>query len=476
MITFLKNHIIEYKERYLISLVLFLSLFFRIWYTSLDQVVWWDESVYIGMGKYIATWGHVGMWELFRPPLFPLFYAVLFSLHLPLILFGKITVIVASIGIIYLVYIIGESIKKWSGVFSAIFLSITPVFFFFSKTAITDIISVFFVMLSLYLYTKNKYFLTGLTVAFAFLLRFPQGLMMVALAIIVITETYDRNIKVWLKNVLIRGFYIGFGFVLLAVPYLISNQMLYGDWAKPLVLGNAIIGGYSFLYDLGIWYYPKQLFLTAPFLYLSLLSLYFVYKKEYILDTKSQKVLQIVFITALVFTSYFFWQSHKEMRYSIAFIPYLSILAGVGFLFIRETFKKDKILIVICILALVFLAYQSVPNFKIQKNESDEAINAYTKTLSGVYLSTMPNPVVFSNIRIVEFFGSLVDFNDLWNRRSSQIDGVILNSCDIFCVERSEGKSCDADVSLIQDILQDGKFIKVYEKPDMQCHFMVYKK
>ena len=44
--------------------------------------VWWDSSVYIGMGKYIYSLGHSGLWEDYRMPLFPLILILVLALAL----------------------------------------------------------------------------------------------------------------------------------------------------------------------------------------------------------------------------------------------------------------------------------------------------------------------------------------------------------------------------------------------------------
>ena len=139
---------------YGIGAVLAISLLVRIWYSIGDTSVWWDGAIYVGMGKYLATGGHTGLWEMFRPPLFPLFYSLLSILHLPLVAIGKIVVILSSIGCIWLAYRIAESIEEGVGIFAAIFLSITPVFFIFSRIPITDITSSFFALLALFFHMK----------------------------------------------------------------------------------------------------------------------------------------------------------------------------------------------------------------------------------------------------------------------------------------------------------------------------------
>lgn len=476
MINFLKSHFENNKSRYAIWVVLLISLFCHLWYSFHYTIVWWDEAVYVSMGKYIATGGHLGYFEIFRPPLFPLFYSVLYMLNLPLILVGKFVVVLACVAITWIIYLIAENIKKGSGIFAGIFLTITPAFFAFSKLAITDIISAFFATLALYLYSREKYFWTGLSIAAAFLLRFPQGLMAAVIAMVVVIDCFDKDIVLWIKNLFKKGLFILSGFLILTIPYFISNYFLYDSFLKPLILGNEVIGGYSFLYDLGTWYYARELWATAPFLYLSLLTPFVFLKKDFLLDVKSKKNLFFTIIAAVIFGVYFFLQPHKELRYSIAFIPYVAVLAGVGFYFLIHKINNKFILNIVLIVAAIVVFFRVLPMvFNTEVNIYRSVDLEYGK-LSGVYLSTTPNPAVFGDVGIVEFFDSYPKFNDAFARRADTVDGIVMNSCDIFCEDRSIGKYCTADVALIEKSIEKKSFKKSYEYHVDQCRFLIYKK
>ncbi len=475
MINALKNHIRVHKEAYSIGTVLFISFIARLWYTWGDTSVWWDGAVYVGMGKYIATGGSIGLWEMFRPPLFPLFYSILFILHIPLVLVGKAVVIFSSIGSIWLVYKLAESVRKGSGMYAGIFLSITPVFFTFSKVPITDIISVFFALLALSLQRKKKYFISGIVVAISFLLRFPQGLMLFSIVCITIIESYDHDLILWVKHTFINGLLLGAGFIALVGPYLISNHFLYGNALIPLVVGNKIIGGYSYLYNLGTWYYAKELLKTAPFLYFSIFAPFLLFKK-YHLSYQEQKNLRAVIVTAFIFCFYFFWQSHKELRYSIAFIPYISILASVSFTFLFSRILERKEIIVLFFGLLIIFLYQSFP-YLIKGKQVDPytPVYSYMSTLKGSYISTSPVPAVLSDVRIVEFFDSVITFEDALTRRASTLDGAVVTMCDLSCdLDLAGSPSCSVH---IKDLLKKKTtFTESYENTINGCTVMIFKK
>src|SRR3989338_4217094 len=83
---------------------LFLSIFLlfavlKIFSLFVAQDIWWDSSVYVGMGKYIYSLGEAGLWESSRPLIWPLILGFFWKLNLDYILFGKLFVIFFSLGI-----------------------------------------------------------------------------------------------------------------------------------------------------------------------------------------------------------------------------------------------------------------------------------------------------------------------------------------------------------------------------------------
>ena len=472
----LRNHINAHPKVYAIGVVLVLSFVARVWNALQDVSVWWDASIYIGMGKYIATGGTIGLWEIFRPPLFPLFYAGAYILHLPLIFLGKAIAILASIACLWIVYVLAESIRKGSGILAAIFLSITPVFFVFSKIAITDISSAFFVLAALWMYRKEKYFLAGIMAGIAFLLRFPQGLAMAALACIIIVDTYNPSLKEWIIISFKRGLSVAAGFFLLAGPYLISNHFLYGDVLLPLELGNIVIGGYSYLYDLGTWFYATELAKTAPCLVLAIAAPFLLLKKSLFGSHESKRNLRAVLVMTLVFIVYFFWQSHKELRYSIAFVPSLAILAGVvaSILFDRIRHRRVIWRAAVLIILTIFL-YQSFPYLlKGRQVDTLAPIHEYMSTIKGDYISTTPVPAIYGDIHIVEFYDSMQALRDVLKRRALVLDGVVFTSCDMMCSpETNNSKSCMA--SVLEEVAKT-PLKKVYDTTVGQCSYVVFHK
>ena len=263
----------------------------------------------------------------------------------------------SSIGLIYFVYLLAEKIKEGAGIFAGLFLSITPVFFYFSKVPLSDITSAFIATLALYFFLNRKDFIAGIFIGIAFLTRFPQGLILVPILISLLYRECGEG-KFYFKRVFYLGLKLVMGFLILVVPYLISNYFLYGNFIKPLQYGNQIVSVYNFIYFKDFWYYVRELWATAPFLFFSIFSLIIIFI-QFLKSSKKDVPLITIFITTLIFITYFFLQPHKELRYSIVFIPYISVLSGVGILWLLRKASLKNAFLVIFMIGVVFFLYKN---------------------------------------------------------------------------------------------------------------------
>ena len=81
---------IPFKLRLNIIIFFILFLFVAVKLFFLSPNIWWDSSVYIGMGKYMASFGKAGLWEISRPIVWPLILGFFWKLGLDVIFVGKV--------------------------------------------------------------------------------------------------------------------------------------------------------------------------------------------------------------------------------------------------------------------------------------------------------------------------------------------------------------------------------------------------
>jgi predicted membrane-bound dolichyl-phosphate-mannose-protein mannosyltransferase len=295
------------KWVYLLLLVFFLSKFnlvFRYHDTR------WDESVFIGMGKYIFSNGEIGLWEPIRPIGLPLVLGLLWKLGLNPIFSIEFISIFFSVGCIWLVFLIGKNLfNEIIGFLSALILASTPLFYYFSSYGFTGIPSAFFGLLALYFLIKKNIFLTGIFSGIAFLFRFPQGILFAVFGYLVFRKNKDKLFEYCI------------GIFLSVTPYLIFNLFMYKDMFFPFFEAiphqtnpvHSVLKGSFLSQAYNLFYYPLVLIKNNP-VYLSGIF-YFRSKKK-------------ILLPFLIFFVYFTAIINKQERFILAFLPYLSLMAG----------------------------------------------------------------------------------------------------------------------------------------------------
>jgi len=66
------------------------------------RLIWWDEAVYIGIGKYLYSNGTIGLFEQIRPLLLPVLLGAFWYIGLDPLISGRIMILLVSLFTIYL--------------------------------------------------------------------------------------------------------------------------------------------------------------------------------------------------------------------------------------------------------------------------------------------------------------------------------------------------------------------------------------
>ena len=171
---------------------IFLSIFFlffivRIFSLFITHDIWWDSSVFVGMGKYIYSFSESGLWEASRPLVWPLILGFFWKVGLDVIIFGKLMMVFFELGILLLTYLIADRLfDKKTAILSVVFLSLSSTFFLFGNVLQSGIPSSFFVLLGFYYFITGKYGLSGLFLGIAFMTRFFQIFAFIPLMLLLI--------------------------------------------------------------------------------------------------------------------------------------------------------------------------------------------------------------------------------------------------------------------------------------------------
>jgi len=147
------------KKNAIFFVIIFFLFFSILYWTPLD----WDSAVYIGMGKYIFSFGDSGLWEASRPLLWPIILGLIWKIGLNPVIFGKAISLLFAIGCIFMTYLLGKEVfDENTGLLAAIFIAFTPAFFLAGSQIMTEIPSAFFALTGVYLFIRKRYAYSGI--------------------------------------------------------------------------------------------------------------------------------------------------------------------------------------------------------------------------------------------------------------------------------------------------------------------------
>ncbi len=389
-----------------------------------NKNIWWDSAAYIGMGKYLFSFGKTGLWEASRPLVWPLILGVIWKLNLDVVFYSKLIELLFSLGCIYLTYLIGKNIfNEKIALISVLFVAFSSTFFNYTTIALADIASSFFGLLAVYFFIKKKYFLAGIFSSLTFMTRFLQlGIFLVLL--IFFLSRYNK--KDYFKD--LSNFVLGF--ILIFVPYLIFNYFKYNSFFYPFFLQNFLTKYTGWMYFQPFWFYFFGL-LKENFLFIfSIAGLFLILTKRKYKET-------IVFSIFSLFFIFFNLIKHKEMRFLITFLPYLSLIAayGVYYFLIKIQNKKITRSIVFIILLLFFI--QSLSQFRLEERIDYSFFydSIDEKHFEQNIWITSPIYTINSNAKTELMYYptfNLEKMNELRGKIDSA-DLILINTCDVPC-------------------------------------------
>ena len=416
----LKQRVWRNKE---ILILIGVFILFKLIFFFRFHDIWWDEAVYIGMSKYLFSLGKLGLFEILRPIIIPIILGFFWKIGLNVILVGEIIQLLFSVGCIYLTYKIGLKLKgKITGLVAALLLTFMPLFILNSQRIVTGIPSMFFCLLALNYFIDKKIILSGVFVGLAFLVRFPQGLMLIVLvSILVVDYIKDKEKKLFVNNIL----KIGISFFLTVLPFFIFNYFMYRNTTpkfyyaifRPLIYASEVMRNNIWIYEKGYSFYLVEIFKECFVILIVLVALFFFIKKKYYLKRKFYAVL----LSLLWYLIYFsFILGHKEYRYCIVFLPFIFLFVGIGMEDLYCWSKKNKLFNYI-VMALLILIIASQFGFMIKqdityigwryKNEPDIVSEYYkyfeNNNISGKIMTTDPVFVAYGDNKLLPIYYDL---------------------------------------------------------------------
>ena len=446
--------ILKNKLIYLVVLVFFIAKLFTL---SAYKTIWWDSAAYFGMGKYIYSFGSAGLWEYSRPLVWPALLGFLWKLGFGILAARLIEIIFGCLAI-FMTYLIGKELfDEKTALLSSFFLAISPTFLFFNGIMLTEIVSAFFSLFAVYLLLKNKHLLSGIFFGIAFMARFLQFFVFIAVVFALICSKKDSKA--------FQGIFLGF---LLAIsPYLILNHILYNNAFFPFIQQVFLAANSGWLNHHPISYYFVGLF-KENFLYLFFIAgIALAYKK--------QKSRFIVFPLIILFL-FFNLIKQKEMRFLIILLPYMYLLASHALVYFVERGKLKNLAVPLIFVLLVLSTVKISLNLASESGKSNKygALQAKLEEAEGNIWISSPIMAVESGKRI----GKLIYYPVFWQdfgellQKSKEASFIFLDACDLGC--RPYDNECEDDKKEMIAFFRQN-FKQVYSKQG-ECPQFVFSK
>jgi len=448
-------------KKIILYLILLLFLSIKLIHLLTQKGMTWDSAVYIGMGKYIFSLGRTGLWESSRALVWPIFLGFLWRIGLNPVIFGKILELMFSLGCIYLVYLIGRKVfNEKIALLSAFFVAFNPVFLFYSSSILTGIPSLFFSLLGIHLFIKNRYFLAGLFVSLSFMTRFLQLFVLIPMVFIL-----------YKKKRLKKIINLSYGFLIILVPYLVLNIFLYKNPIYPFLLQVFMSKYTGWVFNEPLSFYFINLFKENFLVLFAIIGAVIILKQK---DYKKSLVLGIF----LLFFVFFNLIAHKEMRFILVFLPYMCLVMSYGIFKCLNLVKKRLIYLVVIIVGIVLLVQISsqikVPMYKEYKEfidylEEDEVEE-------GIWISN-PVFIVNSDKKADELI-----YYPLYNSKRinvlkeklPKVKHILIDTCDILPCPAAD-KNCYDETGRFLEITKKD-FETFYYKKENRCEQFIFRR
>lgn len=472
----IKNKLLEcFGKHRLFCSLLFVALIARLLFFFDFHEVWWDSGVYIGMAKYLWSFGSAGLWEHIRPVLWPFVLGFGWFLGFDIVWFARFLELAFSLVSILLVYLLGRKLfSERAALLASAIWAFSRIVFLLGFHEYTEIPEVVLVLGALLAFVCSRWFLAGFLAGLAFLAKFPAGLFLVVLLLpLVFRKQLNQCLQV-----------VG-GFAIPAAAFLLFNQAMYGSAFAPLIDAQKtilqVLGCNVLRYE-PWWKYFVWVFSDNWLNIFSVLGIFVAvrgWKRRFLLP-----------LLALALPLVYVLQLHcRDYRYAVVFLPMIALFAGRGLEEVCNWFKHWKLARNLQALFLLFVVVVSVfnsINFYLASNVfvPDVAAESYYKWLAnnkvdGEIWTSNPVVAVYTDALVNKIYypvygaGRALDFNSYLFRNYARVGAVFLDNCGGGIVCPPEDAECRLQLEKTRSFL-NLNFRQVYFARSGNCWYSVY--
>lgn len=467
-----------FADHFILGGIIVLAILLRSWrYTSYPPS--WDAAAYLSMGKYIFSQGTVGLIEPFRPLLWPIMLGAGFKLGVSPIIWGKILEFLLGIGNIVLVYLIGcRAFDKATGLIAVLFLSFSPVYFFWGNSLYADMPAAFLGLLSALLFLEKRYLLSGIFGALAFFTKFVYLIVVIILTGFHAIDLFKKDRREIPENPSKAIFPFLGGIIFTAALFLSIHFILYKDALRPFMDGQKIYGQLHFGWWPGIQACGRTLFLMEGLIFLFIpLSIF-----SLIRETNQQSKI----IIGSIGLALFFWVGKLPTdipRFLIASLPYLYLLSAYGFLTAyriaqQAAWKYLSLCIIILSLGIQIWYIGEIRFPKNKPNIFQQYVLNHSPQLKGNLWISDPMTLVFSDLKAQEImYYPVFDTQRISDLSSnlSKADYIFYDERALVCRPLHDAACQEAKDQLFQKIKENFELVSP-QSPDPSISLGIFKR
>ena len=435
----------------------------HVWGSSGSHGLGWDESVYIGMAKWLGSAGELGLYEPIRPLALPFLIAYGWILGLDPVGLGLALELIAGLAALVGIYELTRSCAgQRPAVLATVVLATTPVFFFSATDVLTEVPSLAAIVWALVFVGKQRSWAAGLCAGLAVAMKFPNMLLLALL--IVVVHSWGAKWRIFAAS------------ALLIIPHMVVNLIMTESLLRPLFLAarhgqnmvHAIPGTLN-----NLVYYPAALIKDNP------LFLCAVVGGALVMITKGyqKQVMQLMLLQGASYLAYFTWIPNKQLRFALLFIPMFVVLTGVGIDWVSRKAKMSRAsIVVLAIIVGAILVVSSIARYARQESDRPGAIDIL-REINGPILTTDPIVAVDLDKRFIPFYFFVYDEKNatqVFEEHEQEAQAVVWWP-QAFACDKYPGRGCEemvgaierrlnADWRLILDTLVDGGRYQIYKK------------
>ncbi len=463
------------RRNYPLIIILAVALIIRLMFAFGWHEIWWDAGVYVGMGKYLFSGGENGLWEHIRPPFVPIILGLFWKIGLDPALFGRLFEILLMLGIVWLTY---QLARYWwdekVAILASLIIAVSPIFYYLSFHQYTEIPHVFFALLALWLFTKEKYYWSGLAVGLAYISKFTAGIFII---VIIAALVFSKKKKIMPALA---------GFATIIIPYILYSWIAYGSpLATTAAAQDAIskVLGCNVLRYRPWWYYGWWLVFSETVLhFMAVPGLYALYKRW--------RKQHILYALSLVLPAAYLIQIHcHDYRYLTLILPFAAMLTALGIVWIYDLLKtKNKwvFAIIAIILGLWMLNTSIRYYYENELQQPDEVAERYfgyvqDKQISGEIWTANPIIATYIDTKLEKIYypvyGTNVsrDFFEYVKKHSDKIGAILIDNCGGGIICPPDDAECPAKTE--QMLAQvDEKFMRVFDEQSGKCWYRIWAK